>query len=537
MSFYPSHDRDVYYDNAVTTFCVMPSLKSLDLSGVQFHEDEVIMRLQVLDLEFLGVVLPHLLLDNIDTLAKKVASNRKLEHLLVQLQRYITRPDMLETALKNLFHLHRERNVQGYDTSNLNPLLFDAVLHVLEMYPRSRDIQMIAVACMHPLTNPQLTYTGIGTHIRRGILVFLKNLKNFHNFEVLRNTLSLLSNFNLREPDYMFYEIMRALLDVLTRTNLSDNEQRMTQHNRQLCKLNVKIINACICKASSHKKAQCGEMGLVESILDVACEAFRLFLRIVDIEIILLLEECWSTLWNITDELPVNCDRFIEHGGLDFYYQTYLHCSTVLETIGDDGGTRITTIIRNMLGLMGNIAEVKHIRPRLITQDLIQSYLMLLNYDGEAENPSDIVEIRYSAAGILSHICSDGEAGWNISVPSFTKAAEGIEAAVSTWNLDSERTINYKSFHPILRLVEVECVYQCKHWALWALANLCHYQPLRFVPMLRRDGGGALIAPLVQQPACPSKVRVLALFLLERLEDTNIPNVIQSIDPNSEGDS
>ena len=33
----------------------------------------------------------------------------------------------------------------GYDTSNLNPLLFDAVLHVLEMYPKSRDIQMIAV--------------------------------------------------------------------------------------------------------------------------------------------------------------------------------------------------------------------------------------------------------------------------------------------------------------------------------------------------------------------------------------------------------
>ena len=58
-----------------------------------------------------------------------------------------------------------------------------------------------------------------------------------------------------------------------------------------------------------------------------------------------------------SDELPVNCDRFITHGGLEFYYQTYLHCSNVLETIGEDGSTRITTIIRNMLGLMVRIMK------------------------------------------------------------------------------------------------------------------------------------------------------------------------------------
>jgi len=55
--------------------------------------------------------------------------------------------------------------------------------------------------------------------------------------------------------------------------------------------------------------------------------------------------------------------------------------------------------------------------------------------------------------------------------------------------------------------------------------------------MLRRDGGEALIRPLIQQLACPSNVLHLAIFLIERLEDGNIPNVIQSIDPNSEGDS
>lgn len=29
-----------------------------------------------------------------------------------------------------------------------------------------------------------------------------------------------------------------------------------------------------------------------------------------------VLEVAWSTMWNVTDETPVNCKRFLDHGGM-----------------------------------------------------------------------------------------------------------------------------------------------------------------------------------------------------------------------------
>jgi Zyg-11 family protein len=61
-------------------------------------------------------------------------------------------------------------------------------------------------------------------------------------------------------------------------------------------------------------------------------------------------------LWNITDETPENCRRFIEdNNGL----KTYLDC---LELWSDK-----RDLVRNMLGLLGNVAEVKELRHYLVT--------------------------------------------------------------------------------------------------------------------------------------------------------------------------
>ena len=59
----------------------------------------------------------------------------------------------------------------------------------------------------------------------------------------------------------------------------------------------------------------------------------------------------------------------------------------------------ITTLTRNMLGLMGNIAEVPHIRPHLQNADILKSFYILRAYDKPFDNDCDIIEIRYSAAG------------------------------------------------------------------------------------------------------------------------------------------
>jgi Zyg-11 family protein len=44
--------------------------------------------------------------------------------------------------------------------------------------------------------------------------------------------------------------------------------------------------------------------------------------------------------------------------------------------------------------------------------------------------------------------------------------------AVSRWDLNSKRNINYRSFEPIIRLLSFSSTPECQLWATWALANL-----------------------------------------------------------------
>ena len=38
-----------------------------------------------------------------------------------------------------------------------------------------------------------------------------------------------------------------------------------------------------------------------------------------------VLETAWSTMWNVTDETPINCERFLDGGGMHLF----LRCKEV----------------------------------------------------------------------------------------------------------------------------------------------------------------------------------------------------------------
>ena len=59
-------------------------------------------------------------------------------------------------------------------------------------------------------------------------------------------------------------------------------------------------------------------------------------------------------MWNVTDETAENCSRFLERGGMDLF----VRC---LEAFPDK-----PELLRNMLGLLGNVAEVQELRPQLM---------------------------------------------------------------------------------------------------------------------------------------------------------------------------
>ena len=167
-----------------------------------------------------------------------------------------------------------------------------------------------------------------------------------------------------------------------------------------------------------------------------------------------VMETAWSTMWNITDETPVNCKRFLDRGGMELFLQ----CKERFYNQND--------LLRNMMGLLGNVAEVKDLRPYLMTTEFVSEFLLLV------DSTSDGIETSYNAAGVLAHMASDGSEAWTIDKPTRLEVLEKMVTALNRWDIDTKRNINYRSFEPILRLVMVTHTPQCQHWAVWALANL-----------------------------------------------------------------
>lgn len=43
-----------------------------------------------------------------------------------------------------------------------------------------------------------------------------------------------------------------------------------------------------------------------------------------------VLEVAWSTMWNVTDETPPNCQKFLENKGMEYF----LKCLEVTQILG-----------------------------------------------------------------------------------------------------------------------------------------------------------------------------------------------------------
>lgn len=63
------------------------------------------------------------------------------------------------------------------------------------------------------------------------------------------------------------------------------------------------------------------------------------------------------------------------------------------------------------------------------------------------DSKSDGIEVSYNAAGILSHIASDGEELWtnhNISAVKRKDVLHKMVQSIKKWSLDTKRNINYR---------------------------------------------------------------------------------------------
>ena len=144
-----------------------------------------------------------------------------------------------------------------------------------------------------------------------------------------------------------------------------------------------------------------------------------------------------------------------------------------------------------MMGLLGNVAEVPQLRPKLMTKEFVEEFANLL------DSVKDGIEVSYNAAGVLAHMASDGAQAWTTRQPEREEVLGRMSRAITRWDMMSKRNINYRSFAPIINLAGVSHTPQCQMWAVWALANLTSVTPEKYCRLVLQEGGLTLMEEIL----------------------------------------
>ena len=81
-------------------------------------------------------------------------------------------------------------------------------------------------------------------------------------------------------------------------------------------RIGIYLLNSLACQVEGKEKRLLGKLGCVETML-------RLVKNRMDSGLFDVLEVAWSTMWNMTDETPINCQRFLENDGLLLFLKCF----------------------------------------------------------------------------------------------------------------------------------------------------------------------------------------------------------------------
>lgn len=187
---------------------------------------------------------------------------------------------------------------------------------------------------------------------------------------------------------------------------------------------------------------------------------------------------CWAIVCQLTDDTPINCERFVALSGLSLIHECF---SAYADPEQQE---------RRLWFTLCNISEVKHLRGHLQKPELLYMLMKYLNLKSLRN------EMSWEAAKILVHILSDGEDAWVLDFPRAT-VIQKIEEAISTWDLDAEPKSVFKTLKPFWLLLSASHTPVCQHWAIWTMAKLTRVHRDRYCPMIVEEGGLIFLQRLI----------------------------------------
>ncbi|CAD5213987.1 unnamed protein product [Bursaphelenchus okinawaensis] len=428
-------------------------------------------------LDFLSVFRCENITANAIFPAKVVCSDLDEEHLLIAMDTYMDRTELLHLVLNELYQFYRINQQVACEYARG----LDLIIRALQKHRNHRAVQIAGTAAVfYIIRNVQLS----AAVKRRVVEVMLDAMETFPDETVIvRNC--CLAACQLEVPGdvaFAYRRMVKILVHILNNHYADITTPRVV----------VYLLNSMACHVEGDHKVEVGNFGAIEAVVDHIRRKTKR--RICDE----VLEVSWSFLWNVTDETPLNCEMFLKSGGMDLFRRCYSEFSTKKE------------LVRNMMGLVGNIAEVEALRFYLMHDELIRIFMSLL------DQMSDGIETSYNSSGVLAQLLSDGVQKWTCNV-SRDEVTKKIVKATSQWPMDSRRYINYRSFKPIIRLIPMFDSHGSQIWALWALANLTTTDGEKYCQFIVKEDGLQVLQSLANDKRSNDRILELVNQIMNNL--------------------
>jgi len=346
----------------------------------------------------------------------------------------------------------------------------DITVLAMGRYCKEKKVQRYASAILYYLLPLLIESNDFNISVKRRMIGVLLDMMMEHKKDTILvgYGCAVLGQFEVPQDLLCLHErVLEILLYVGEHHSSGSVEESQTQISA------IWLLNRLVCSVGVEKKRVMG-IKVIDSMLRIVRN--KLDRKLCDE----VMKIAWSAMLNVTDETPSNSERFLDMQGMELFLQ----CKETFPKRLD--------LLSPMMGLLGNVAEVKQCRKRLMTSAFVEEYSYLL------DSQTDGMEASINAAEVLSHMASDGPAAWTISCPTRDFVLERLVRAVDTWDINTDRNINYNTLSPIIGLLSVTHTRECQLWATWAIANLTKFDAPKYCPLVEQEGGLQQIREIVE---------------------------------------
>ncbi|XP_037058684.1 protein zyg-11 homolog A isoform X2 [Peromyscus leucopus] len=392
------------------------------------------------------------------------------------LSQYRNRPCFVKEALYRLF-------TETLSLSAILPAILKLVAIGMRNHPQDLPVQFTASACVLNLTRQGLA-RGMPIRLLSEVTCLLfRAMKNFPYYQQLQKNclLSLTSSRILMDVPFDRLDAAKLVMRWLCR-----------RENPKMQTMAVSITSFIALKLSPEETEQLQEeliMAVKELVTIVRQKTAE---NLDDVTFLFTLK----ALWNLTDECPSACKYFIENKGLAVIIQ-------VLETFS------VSVIQSRVLGLLNNIAEVRELSPKLVTEDLLRHIVSLLR--------STNIEVSYFAAGVIAHLTCDRQ-HWLSRDLQRSDLLQNLRVTMENWpssRCKMSALVTYRSFKAFSPLLGNFSQPEVQLWALWAVHHVCSKNPSKYCPLLVEEGGLQLVCDIQEHGQANAQVRQMAASILE----------------------